>query len=205
MELIIMLLVIQNGHIPTRVHTYLDEPYEIVKSFEINALELNLDRYSTIIILGGYQSVTKMGDYPYLQHVVEMIKKCIEIKKPLLGICLGCQLIAYTLGCEIKSSGKLNIGYNAEIMGVKGIFRSHIDYIVPNDSIDIVEYFEDMPYLFKYDNFIYGIQCHPDVPPDYVKTYSSRECLHRIACDNKAVISENNKYVLDTLLRGLKK
>ncbi len=37
-----------------------------------------------------------------------------RIKQPIIGICLGAQLVAYTLGCEIIHSNKLNVGFNTK-------------------------------------------------------------------------------------------
>jgi GMP synthase-like glutamine amidotransferase len=200
-----MLLIVQNGYITPFMSRYLDEEYEIVKSFEMDVSEVNLDKYSIIIILGGYQSVTKINMYPYLLDVIKLINRCIDIDKMLLGICLGCQLIAYTLGCEIKSSKKLNIGYDTKILGYENIFRCHVDYIVPNKTINVLEYFDNMPYLYKHKNHIYGIQCHPDIAPECVKNYSNHSHSIDYAEKNKILIDENNTKIIKTLFDKLRK
>ncbi|AVL94602.1 putative glutamineamido transferase-like protein [Moumouvirus australiensis] len=198
-----MLLIIQNGYITPYIYRYLDEEYEIIKSFDTDVSKINIDKYSIIIILGGYQSVVNIEKYTYLSNVVELIKKCLVINKPIFGICLGFQLIAYALGCEIKSSGKLNVGYNTTILGYNNIFRCHIDYIVPNNKIKILEYFDDMPYLYHHENKAYGIQCHPDIAPECVRKYSNHPESHDYALKNKDSINKNNaaiiKYILNLL------
>ncbi|BCS82905.1 putative glutamine amidotransferase-like protein [Cotonvirus japonicus] len=202
-----MLLIIQNGYITPYIYRYLDEDYKIIKSYDVDVSKINLNDYSVVIILGGYQSVVDIDKYSYLINVTELIKKCLTDKKPLFGICLGFQLIAYTLGCEIKSSGKLNVGYDTKILGYENIFRCHIDYIIPNNKITILEYFDDMPYLYRHENHVYGIQCHPDIAPECVKKYSDNIESYNYAQANKDTINKNNaaiiKYILN-LLRSSK-
>ncbi|AAV50976.1 putative glutamine amidotransferase-like protein [Acanthamoeba castellanii mimivirus] len=204
-----MLLIIQNGYITPYIYRYLDEDYEIIKSFNVDVTTMDLDKYSVVIILGGYQSVVDINKYSYLLKVIELIKKCLTVKKPLFGICLGFQLIAYALGCEIKSSGKLNVGYDTTILGYDNVFRCHIDYIIPNDSVEVLEYFDNMPYLYKHDNHVYGIQCHPDIAPECIKKYSNHIESYDYAAANKDSINKTNaiiiKYILNLLRDSIKK
>jgi GMP synthase-like glutamine amidotransferase len=198
-----MLLIVQNGYITPFISKYTDEPYEIIKSFETDVSKIDINKYSIIIILGGYQSVTRINDFPYLLNVIKLIETCLIIEKPLIGICLGCQLIAYTLGCQIKSSGKLNIGYDTNILGYYNIFRCHIDYIIPNNNITVLEYFDNMPYLYKYKNYVYGIQCHPDISPECVQKYSNHNISNQYAKQNNEEINKKNATILKFLLNQL--
>lgn len=200
-----MILIIQNGYITPNIGKYLNESYLIIKSFEFDTFEFDHNQYSIIIVLGGFQSVTTISEYPYLQQVIKLILKCIENKKPLIGICLGCHLIAYALGCNIKSSGKINIGYDAQVLKHSNIFRCHIDYIDPCDKIEVLEYYENMPYLYKYQDFCYGIQCHPDITPECVQKYSNHQSSNQYAIENRESINLNNKAILDFLITTVQK
>lgn len=199
-----MLLIIQNGLITPFMCRYLDEKCEVIKSFETDVSKINLDIYDVIIILGGRQSVRMINEYEYLKQVALMIENCIRIEKPLIGICLGCQLIAYVLGCEIKSCEKLNIGYDAKILGKENIFRCHLDYIEKNDSIQVIEYFEKMPYLFTHGKKVVGIQCHPDIAPEAIGEYANcNSCAKYVmyAMENKELINKNNGEILRQILQ----
>lgn len=198
-----MILIIQNGFIVPVISRYLRYPYDIIKSYEKNVTEIELKNYSLVIILGGHQSANDIILYPYLLNVTVLIQKCILQKKPLLGICLGGQLIAKTLGCEIKSCGKMNVGYDAKILGYDKIFRSHFDYIVPNKNITVLEYFDNMPYLYKHSDYIYGIQCHPDLTPECVQKYCNHGISSIYAANNKDIIDKYNGEIMDCLMKYL--
>jgi len=197
-----MILVIQNGHYAISIDQYLDEEYIIVKSFETDVSNIDIDSYSIVIILGGHQSVSKLHLYKSLDGVINLIKKCIEVDKPLLGICLGCQLIAHALGCQIISSNKLNIGYDAKILGYDHIFRCHQDYVIPNDKIEVLAVCESMTYAFRYKK-VFGIQCHPDVDPEQINHLETNDVVRKYAAEQKEIINVNNralfKHILDEL------
>ena len=195
-----MFLIIQNGFRPTNIHRYLTVKYEIIKSSDDDVSKLQIDKYALIIILGGDQSITKIESYPYLVGVICLIQKCLKIKKPLLGICLGCQLIAYTLGCEIKSCNKLNSGFDVNILNFKNVFRYHYDYIVPNDSLNVIEWFDNMPYLYTYCDNVVGIQCHPDMLPELVNLYTDDPLILDFAISHEDELNDTNTQFIDYLI-----
>jgi len=66
--------------------------------------------HDLVVILGGPMSVNELGKFPYLAEEKSFIKRAIEADKPLLGICLGSQLIASALGAEVYP-GKKELGW----------------------------------------------------------------------------------------------
>lgn len=196
-----MILCIQNGTNDPGITKYLRRGFQIIKSFEINVLNINLDDYDIVIILGGNQSILEIDLYPYLTNVIKLAEKCIEIKKPLLGICLGSQIIAYALGCKIKKLPIQHIGYDVDILGHTQIFRYHHDYFIPNNYISVIEYFDSMPYFYKHNSITYGIQCHPDVDPETIEMYTSDTKITSFAQSNIKKIDNNNCAILSKIFQ----
>lgn len=70
-----------------------------------------LERYDALVVLGGPMNVEQMGRYPHLAFETEAIRHFLEAEKPLLGICLGAQLLAHALGAEIHQRCGYEIGW----------------------------------------------------------------------------------------------
>ena len=60
-----------------------------------------LGDYAAAIVLGGEVNVDQTADHPWLDDVRAMIDELIERRTPLLGVCLGSQLVAEVAGAEV--------------------------------------------------------------------------------------------------------
>ena len=66
-------------------------------------------KYSLLVILGAPESAN--DDLPYLQAEQKLIKKTVDDNIPVLGICLGSQLIAKTFGGKVYPGPRKEIGF----------------------------------------------------------------------------------------------
>jgi GMP synthase-like glutamine amidotransferase len=64
-----------------------------------------------LIILGGPMGVYETDSHPWLLEEMAFIKDIIDLNKPVLGICLGAQLIAKVLGANVSQHTQLEIGW----------------------------------------------------------------------------------------------
>lgn len=75
--------------------------------FDITTLQAGVDDLSAadsadlLIVLGGPIGVYEQVDYPFLTEELAIIKHRLAAKKPVLGICLGAQLMAAALGAKV--------------------------------------------------------------------------------------------------------
>ena len=172
------ILIIKNG----KCKTYIDM---LINNFDIkinttiihNSQLDNLDILPDgVIILGGI--ISAIQNNKNLDKILKLLNICENENIPVLGICLGCQLIAKYLGCEIKKAPYPIIGFkNIKILDEndtisKCIYKYnkyylslHQDYIIPTNELEVKAIYKDYPYYIKKNNF-YGLQFHPDILED---------------------------------------
>lgn len=76
-----------------------------------DALPSDLDNVQGLVILGGPQNVTDIERYPWMRREVELIRAAHGKERPVIGICLGAQLIAHALGGKVEArEGKPAMG-----------------------------------------------------------------------------------------------
>jgi len=71
----------------------------------------SLEGYQGLVVLGGPMSVNDTAEHRHLKTEMRLIEQAMEKDLPILGICLGAQLIAKTLGSEVYASDEKEIGW----------------------------------------------------------------------------------------------
>lgn len=138
--------------------------------------------YDAIVILGGPMAV--YDNLAYLQKEQELIRNAIKNETPLLGICLGSQLIAQAVGGRVYKGKKKEIGwYNVYLTPASSndifrgftnkairIFQWHGDtYDLPANA-KILAYSDLYPQAFRIGSAV-GIQFHFEVDEDLIQTW----------------------------------
>ena len=70
-----------------------------------------LDAFDMLVIMGGPMSIHEHRDHPWLPMEKHFLKTVIAARKPVLGICLGAQLLADVLGGKIFQNPVKEIGW----------------------------------------------------------------------------------------------
>ncbi len=66
--------------------------------------------FAGLVVMGGTMGVYDQSKFPYLKDEIVLLGKAVKAEKPVLGICLGAQLLAASLGAEVKA-GEKEIGW----------------------------------------------------------------------------------------------
>lgn len=134
--------------------------------------------YDGLIVLGGPMGVYEHDKHPHLHTEVHCIRDAIEQGKPVLGICLGAQLIASALGAEVKPNGTKEIGWydlslteagkKDPVLGHLGdrekIFQWHGDtFGIPKGAEWLAKSDACTNQAFRYGEKVYGFQFHLEV------------------------------------------
>lgn len=89
----------QHGHTVTSTRLYADEPLPAAN--EIDALA----------IMGGPMNVYQYRRYPWLLREKRFIDHALRVEIPIMGVCLGAQLLADVLGAKVTENPHIEIGW----------------------------------------------------------------------------------------------
>lgn len=93
-------------------------PYLEAKGHKVHLVRLyagdkipHEDEIDFAILMGGPMSVLDETEHPYFVREKELCRDMVQLGKPLLGICLGAQMIASAFGAAIKKNPEKEIGW----------------------------------------------------------------------------------------------
>jgi len=104
-------------HVPFEGPGTLTEPLKAlgIKYREVNLYEggapKNLEGCGGLIIMGGPMNVYEETEYPFLKDEDRLIKEAFAKKLPMIGVCLGAQLMAKAAGAKVTKGQKKEIGW----------------------------------------------------------------------------------------------
>ena len=84
-------------------------PWVLVKIDQGQPLPQQAEDYSGLVFMGGPMSVN--DDLPWIPQALDLIRQAVERDIPVLGHCLGGQLMAKALGGEVRNSPVKEIGW----------------------------------------------------------------------------------------------
>jgi GMP synthase (glutamine-hydrolysing) len=66
-----------------------------------------------LVVMGGPMGVHDTAEHPHLARESELIAAIVRAGRPVLGVCLGAQLLAHALGARVYRGGRAEIGCGA--------------------------------------------------------------------------------------------
>ena len=72
----------------------------------------DLDLVDGLVIMGGPMNIDEIAEHPWLTEEMAYIRTAHQAGKPIVGICLGAQLIAAALGGEVKAMPQPEVGWH---------------------------------------------------------------------------------------------
>src|SRR4051812_44300642 len=83
-------------------------PCELVRTFAGDAVPAEAE---ALVVLGGGMGVRDQDRLPHLNDELRLLQRCVARGRPVLGICLGSQLLAASLGAPVERARAKEIGF----------------------------------------------------------------------------------------------
>jgi len=157
-------------------------PWQLVRIDAGEALPPSITEYSGVVLMGGAMSVN--DDLPWIAPLLNLIREAVSLDIPLLGHCLGGQLISKALGGGVALNPVKEIGWG-EVSVADNEVASHWfgsieefnafhwhgeTFSLPDGAVHLLagQYCQNQAYaLGKHLAF----QCHIEMTPEMVETW----------------------------------
>ncbi len=142
--------------------------------------------YHGLIVLGGPMSANELDRYPHLDAEKDAIRHAVHDGIPVLGICLGAQLIAAALGGRVRKNPMKEIGWFevaptdagrqdplfSKFTGPEMIFQWHGDtFSLPQGAHHLARSDACLNQAFRFNDRVYGLQFHLEVDEDLIEQW----------------------------------
>ena len=138
----------------------------------------DVSRYAGLIVLGGPMNCDQVQRHRHLATEIDAIRTAVSAGKPVLGICLGAQLLARALGARVTRHHEREIGWYdvtptraaasdplfEHFAPRERVFQWHGDtFEIPEGAVHLAQSEGCANQAFRYGESAYGLQFHLEV------------------------------------------
>ncbi|HJT23840.1 MAG TPA: type 1 glutamine amidotransferase [bacterium] len=139
-----------------------------------------------LVVLGGPMGVYEEKQYPWMTAELNAIRKCLDSSLPVLGICLGSQMLAHAAGGNVYKGQEQEVGWypitpterghlDSLLLGLPREFNAfhwHGDtFTLPSRAALLAGSAKYPHQIFRVGTNAYGFQCHLEVTAEMVKSW----------------------------------
>jgi len=159
---------------------------EVRRVLHGDELPASPDGYAGAIVLGGVMSANDDDKYPALAPMRQLLRDFHAADKPLLGICLGSQVLARCFGAAVRlhtdyefghvplqftAAGREDVLLNG-LPNPQWIMQSHEDtFDIPGEGVALMTGQTCVNQAFRVGRATYAFQCHFETTPDIIQSW----------------------------------
>lgn len=159
---------------------------DFFKAYEGKKLPRKPEGYSALIVLGGPMGVYEEDKYPFIKDELGLIKEALKERLPILGICLGSQLLAKAAGANVYKGKDKEIGWYDVTLTEDGaidnlftglprdlgVFQWHGDtFDLPSGARVLASSSLFPNQVIRVNGNAYGVQFHLEVTADMIREW----------------------------------
>ena len=186
--------------------------WQYVRVYDRAPIPADMKGAGGLIVMGGPESVYQLDRYSYLRDEMRLIESALQENRPILGVCLGAQLLAATLGATVKRGECREIGWYpvrlADAAADDRLMRElpmqfmaahwHSDvFELPNGAVALASSAKTAIQAFRFRDNAYGLLFHAEITQERLSKLVSEfgEDLKRVGIDGDAFVAHAPEYL----------
>jgi GMP synthase (glutamine-hydrolysing) len=179
-------------------------PFRFIRLYAGELFPKKLETVHSAVIMGGPMNVYQEAEFPFLKEEDTFIRNLIKQEIPCLGVCLGSQLLAKSLGAKVMKAKSPEIGWD-EIRFSKEAARDTLFSKLKIPTLRVLQWHEDTSDLpqgavhlassqlvpnqaFRYEDRFYGFQFHVEVDRPMLEDWFKK------SSDQAKILEEYDQY-----------
>ncbi|MGF1496859.1 MAG: gamma-glutamyl-gamma-aminobutyrate hydrolase family protein [Elainellaceae cyanobacterium] len=148
-------------------------------------LPSTMEPYAATVVFGGPMSANDQDTLPFIKTELDWLPQVLEAQTPFLGICLGAQLLARSLGGTVKPHihRQVEIGYfpleatpegQSLLTSLSHVYHWHREgFDLPTDAVLLATGDAFPNQAFRYGPSAYGFQFHPEITAELITRWTT--------------------------------
>jgi GMP synthase (glutamine-hydrolysing) len=186
--------------------------WQYVRVFDGQAIPQEMKGAGGLIVMGGPETVYQLDRYPYLRDEMHLIENALKENRPILGVCLGSQLLAATLGANVRRGERKEIGWYT-VRLAEGASEDRLMHGLPTEFVaahwhgDVFDLpggavalasSEQTPIqAYRYGEKAYGLLFHAEMTAEIIEALVNEfhDGLARAGIDGDAIVATAPKHL----------
>jgi GMP synthase (glutamine-hydrolysing) len=180
---------------------------EVMREHGVEAIPVELDEgqslpewseFDAVLAMGGPMGAGDDGDHPWLGAEKQLVREAVEAGRPFLGVCLGVQLLAASLGARVYEAEQPEVGLLPVELTPEGredpLFAGLGDPLVslqwhgdtfdlPSGAVRLASSSSIPNQAFRAGERAYGVQFHLEVTGEMAREWSQVPAYRRSLAD----------------------